>query len=131
MAEAAMVEGLIEDSIELIKKLDEGDYKPSKVIWYYYDDVDSWRLIISGGEFDKLLPKQEPHAYKIIAEAVNAKKLSSLSISEVKLMKGDDPLLGTLGFLVGTGPDNIIRANFSDTTLNGIFIKDMIIMRSA
>lgn len=131
MAEAAMVEGLIEDSIELIKKLDEGNYKPSKVIWYYYDDVDSWRLIISGDKFDKLLPKQEPHAYKIIAEAVNAKNLSSLSISEVKLMKGDDPLLGTLGFLVGTGPDNIIRANFSDTTLNGIFIKDMIIMRSA
>lgn len=131
MAETALVEGLIEDSIKLVNKLDEGDFKPSKVIWYYYEDVDAWRLIISGSEFHKLLPKQEPHAYKIIAEAINAKELPSLSVSEVKLMKGDDPLLGTLGFLVGTGPDNIIRANFSDTTLNGIFIKDMIILRSA
>lgn len=131
MAETTMVEGLIEDSIELINKLDEGDYKPAKAIWYYYDDVDTWRLIISNPEFDKLLPKQEPLAYKVIAEAVNSKELSSLSISEVKLMKSDDPLLSTLGFLVGTGPDNIIRANFSDTTINGIFIKEMIIMRSA
>lgn len=131
MAETAMVEGLVEDSIELVKKLDEGKFKPKKVIWYYYEDVDAWRLIISGDDFDKLLPKQEPHAYKIIAEAINTKQLPTLSISEVKLMKGDDPLLGTLGFLVGTGPDNIIRANFSDTTLNGIFIKNMIIMRSA
>jgi len=131
MAETAMVEGLVEDSVELIKKLDEGSYKPTKVIWYYYDDVDSWRLIISGFEFDKLLPKQEPHAYKIIAEAVNVENLSSLSISEIKLMKGDDPLLGALGFLVGTDPDGIIRANFNDTTLNGTFIKSMIIMRSA
>lgn len=131
MAEKTMVEGLIDDSIELIKELDKGAFKPSKAIWYYYEDVDSWRLILSGGEFDKLLPKQEPHAYKKIAEIVNEKELPSLSISEVKIMKGDDPLLSTLGFLVGTGPDNIIRANFSDTTLNGIFIKDMIILRSA
>ena len=131
VAETTLVEGLIEDSIELVKKLDEGQYKPTKVIWYYYDDVDSWRLIIVNSEIDKLLPKQEPLAYKIIAEAINEKDLSSLSISEVKLMKSDDPLIGTLGFLIGTGPDNIIRASFSDTTINGIFIKDMVILRSA
>lgn len=131
MAETALVEGLIEDSIELVKELDEGQYKPSKVIWYYYDDVDSWRLIIVNNEMDKLLPKQEPLAYKVIAEAINKKGLSSLSISEVKLMKSDDPLIGTLGFLMRTGPDNITKANFSDTTINGIFIKDMVILRSA
>ncbi len=131
MAETAMVEGLIEDSIELVAKLDEGKYKPSKVIWYYYEDVDAWRLIISGGAFDKLLPDKEPHVYKIIAEAVNAKELPSLSVSEIKPMKMNDPLLDALGSLIATGPDSIIRANFSDTTLNGIFIKDMIILRSA
>jgi hypothetical protein len=131
MAETALVEGLIQDSIQLVQQLDVGQYKPSKVVWYYYDDVDTWRLIVVSGEFDKMLPKNEPLAYKIIAEAINAIDLSSLSISEVKLMKSDEPLVGTLGFLVGTGPDNITQANFSNTTINGIFIKDMVILRSA
>lgn len=131
MAETALVDGLVEESIELVKELDEGKYKPSKVIWYYYDDVDSWRLIIVNNEMDKLLPKQEPLAYKVIAEAINKVDLSSLSISEVKLMRSDDPLISTLGFLMKTGPDNLVKGNFSDTTLNGIFIKDMVILRSA
>jgi hypothetical protein len=131
MAETALVDGLVEESIELVKELDEGKYKPSKVIWYYYDDVDSWRLIIVNNEMDKLLPKQEPLAYKVIAEAINKVDLSSLSISEVKLMRSDDPLISTLGFLMKTGPDNFVKGNFSDTTLNGIFIKDMVILRSA
>jgi len=131
MAETALVEGLIQDAIELVQQLDGNEYKPSKAVWYYYDDVDAWRLIIVSSEFDKLLPKSEPLAYKIIAEAINAKNLASLSISEVKLMKSDDPLIGTLGFLISTGPDNIMQANFSNTTINGIFIKDMIILRSA
>jgi hypothetical protein len=131
MAETALVDGLVEESIELVKELDEGKYKPSKVIWYYYDDVDSWRLIIVNNEMDKLLPKQEPLAYKVIAEAINKVDLSSLSISEVKLMRSDDPLISTLGFLMKTGPDNFVKGNFSNTTLNGIFIKDMVILRSA
>jgi hypothetical protein len=131
MAETALVKGLIQDSIQLVQQLDVGQYKPSKVVWYYYDDVDTWRLIVVSGEFDKMLPKNEPLAYKIVAEAINSIDLSSLSISEVKLMKSDDPLVGTLGFLLGTGPDNITQANFSNTTINGIFIKDMVILRSA
>jgi hypothetical protein len=131
MAETALVEGLIQDSIQLVQQLDVGQYKPSKVMWYYYDDVDTWRLIIVSSEFDKMLPNSEPLAYKVIAEAINATDLSSLSISEVKLMKSDDPLVGVLGFLIGTGSDNIVQANFSNTTINGIFIKDMVILRSA
>ncbi|MDG6773421.1 hypothetical protein QCB45_03675 [Thiomicrorhabdus sp. ZW0627] len=131
MAETALVESIVEDSIELIKELDNGVYKPSKVIWYYYDDVNSWRLIIVNNEIDKLLPKEEPRAYKVIAEAINKRNLSSLSISEIKLMKSDNPLIETLNFLVKTGPDGFIKATFTDTTINGIFIKDMVILRSA
>lgn len=131
MAETTLVEGLIKDSIQLILQLDIGEYKPNKVVWYYYEDVDTWRLIIVSNEFDKMLPKEEPLAYKIIAEAINKADLSSLSISEVKLLKNDDPLMGTLGFLIKTGYNNIMQANFSNTTINGIFIKDMIILRSA
>lgn len=131
MAETALVDGLVEDSIELVRGLDQMQYKPSKVLWYYYDDVDTWRLIMVNSEIDKLLPNHEPKAYKFIAEAINNISLSSLSISDIKLMKSDDPLIGTVGFLMKTDSDIIVKASFSDTTINGIFIKDLIILRSA
>jgi hypothetical protein len=46
-------------------------------------------------------------------------------------METKAPLAQSLRRLVGTGPTGIARAHFTNTTLNGIFIKEMIIMRSA
>ena len=131
MGETALVESQIEDSIKLIKRMDQGEYKPSKAFWYYHDDVDTWRLVLVGDKFNDMLPKQEPLAYKIIADLLNGEDMSTLSISDIKLMKSTEPLIATLNFLIGTGPDSIVRANFNSTTINGIFIKEMVILRSA
>ncbi len=131
MGEKTLVESQIEDSIELIKHLDSSGYQPRLGVWYYYDDVDEWRLILVGEAFDKHLPKQEPLAYKAIAEAISEKDLSSLTISEVKLMKSDEPLTHIMKVLIGTGPTGIARAHFTNTTINGVFIKEMIVLRSA
>lgn len=131
MDQEALVEARIEDSIEFVKELDKYEHKLTKAIWYYYDDVETWRLILAGPSLNKLLPKQEPLAYKFIAEAMNNKKLTSLSISEIKLMRTDDPLISTLSFLIGTDAEGVIRASFNDTTINGVFIKSMLVLRSA
>ena len=130
MAKTALVESLIEDSITLVKQLDSGIYKPNKVVWYYYADIDVWRLIVVSHAFEEMLPKQELLAYKVIAESINIKDLLSLSIAKVKLMKNDDPLINTLRFLNDTRPDNFIKVHYSDTTINGFFINDMVILRS-
>lgn len=131
MGEKTLVESQIADSIELIKHLDSSGYQLSLGVWYYYDDVDEWRLIIVGENFDKQLPQQEPLAYRVIAEAISAKNLSSITISEVKIMKSDEPLTKTMKFLIGTGPTGIARAHFRNITISGIFIKEMIVLRSA
>ena len=60
MAENTLVEGLWADSVELIKKLDEGEYSPTLAVWYFYADAEQWRLLIGGPAYDALLPKQEP-----------------------------------------------------------------------
>jgi hypothetical protein len=130
MGEKSLVEGLITDSIQLVKNLDQSKSSPSLVVWYFYEDADEWRLLIAGQAFDKLLPKQEALAYQTISEAISSSNLQSLSISLVKVVRSDDPLPKALGFLLGTPPDGIIQAHFTDTTLNGIFIKEMIIIRS-
>lgn len=126
----ALVESQISDSIALIKSLDEGD-KPSTAIWYYFPDDGEWRLLLAGQTFDALLPKEESRAYQKIAEALSKASLSSLTMSEIKLVRTDYPLLKATQHLIKTPADAIVRAHFKDTSVNGTFIKEMLILRSS
>ena len=131
MGETALVEAKVADAVKLIQELDASGERPTMAIWYFYDDADDWRLLLAGPSFDALLPKQEAVAYRKLVEAVTSLSLSSLSVSDLKIVESKAPLAQSLRRLVGTGPNGIIRAQFTNTMLNGIFIKEMIIMRSA
>jgi hypothetical protein len=131
MGEEALVTSQIADAAALVKELDSRGMSPSFVAWYYYDDAGEWRLLVAGSAFDQLLPKQEAVAYRRIVEAVSKLSLPSLTLSDVKLLRSDSTLTQALRGLIGT-PDNAVsQVHFTNTTLNGIFIKDMIVMRSA
>lgn len=131
MGEKPLVEGLIADAIELIKELDERGLSPRLAAWYFYEDAGDWRLIIASKEFDQYLQKQEALPYQKISEAISKRDLQSLSISLVKIVKTDDALPKAIGFLIETPDKGFVQASFTDTTLNGIFIKEMLIIRSA
>jgi hypothetical protein len=131
MGEKAVVESQVTDAIALIKSLDSDGAAPTLTVWYFYDDAAEWRLIIAGPAFDALLPKQEAIAYRKIVEAMAVSSLSSLTISDLKLVRTDSALPLALRSLVGTAPGGVVRAHFTDTSLMGIFIKEMIVLRSA
>lgn len=131
MGQSAVVESQIADAISLVKNLDKTGAAPTLAMWYFYDDAGEWRLVLAGPTFDALLPKQEAVAYRRLAEAMASLSLSSLSLSDLKLVTTKSPLVQAIRLLVGTPPDGVVRAHFSDTTLNGIFIKEMIVIRSA
>ncbi len=131
MGQEALVEGQIADAVALIQKLDSARLSPTLAAWYFYDDANEWRLLLAGPAFDALLPKQEIIAYRKLAEAMSDLSPASLKLSDVKLLSSQSPLPQALRLLVGTPATSIVRAHFSDTTLNGIFIKEMIILRSA
>jgi hypothetical protein len=131
MGEETLVESQISDSISLIKSLEDAGDKPTTAIWYYFSDAGEWRLLLAGQTFDALLPKDESHAYKKIAEALSKAQLSSLTISEIKLVRTDYPLLKATQHLIKTPADAVIRAHFKDTSVNGTFIKEMLILRSS
>ncbi len=131
MGEEALVESRIADTVSLVRTLESQGDKPSTVIWYYFPDADEWRLLLAGPSFDALLPKEESRAYQKVAEALNTAGVTSLTIGEVKLIKTDYPLLNATRFLIGTPPDAMIRAYFKDNRVNGIFIKEMLVLRSS
>ena len=131
MGEKTLVDSQVEDSIALVQKLDSGNDSPTLAAWFFYDDVAEWRLLIAGPSFDALLPKQEPVAYRKIVEAMNTAPLSSLTISEIKIVDNQSPLPKAIRLLIKTAPRSIIRAHFADNMLNGIFIKEMMVLRAA
>lgn len=131
MGEKALVENLVEEAINLIKKLDEAAIPVSFAAWYYYVDADEWRLILASSTLDALLPKEEAVAYRKVIDALSATSPSTLSASDLKVVATTYPLLQALVFLVRTGPQGIARVHCSDCTMNGIFIKEVVILRSA
>jgi hypothetical protein len=131
MGEAALVEGQIADAIALVKKLDARGDAPTLAVWYLYDDANEWRLLVAGPTFDAVLQKQEPIAYQKIVEAIADTKPTSLAVSDVKLIGSKTALPGAIRMMIGTGPTGIARAHCIANTINGIFIKEMIVIRSA
>jgi len=131
MGEKALVESQIADAIKLIQRLDADGRPPGLVAWYYYDDADEWRLLIAGSTFDASLPKHEAAAYRYLVETVASLSLSSLTISDLKLVGTNSPLPQALRLFIRTKSDGIVQAHCTNNTLNGIFIKEMVILRSA
>jgi hypothetical protein len=131
MAEETLVESLVTDSIKLIEHLDKQGDNPSNALWYFYSDAEEWRLLIAGPTFDKLLPKDEGQAYQKIAKAIASAKLDTLTIAEVKLIRTDDAVLKATKFVLKTPQSAVVRAYFRDNTFNGIFVKEMLVMRAA
>jgi hypothetical protein len=131
MGEEALVESQIADTITLVKSLESQGDKPSSVVWYYFPDAGEWRLLIAGPSFDALLPKEESRAYQKIAEALGTSQVTSITIGEIKLVRTDYQLLNAVRFMIGTPPDELVRAHFKDNSVNGLFIKEMLVLRSS
>jgi len=131
MGEKALVESLINEAGLLIEKLDIIEIFPTFVAWYYYDDADEWRLLIASPKLDPLLQKQEHVAYRNVIEVLSSIKSLSISVSDLKLVATSSPLLSAMKFLIKTDPHSIVRAHFNNCTMNGIFIKEIVVLRSA
>lgn len=131
MVKKALVETKLEDVRSLVEVLDKSDLKPELVAWYYYDDLDDWRLVLAGVNVDNYLSGKEAIAYKKIAEIIRDNDLSKIELADIKFVRRDNPLIKALGFLVRTTDDEFSCTGFSATTFNGVFIKEVILLRSA
>lgn len=131
MAEEPLVESYVIDSVQLVRQLDEQGDMPSNVVWCFLSDAEVWRLLVAGATFDSLLPQDQHGAYLKVASAIRSANLSSLSIADVKLLRTDDPLLVATKSVVKTPADGVVRAHFRDNTFNGLFVKEMLVLRAA
>lgn len=134
MDQEVLVESKIEETIELVRRLDASGLEPKFAAWYLYDDVNEWRFLLSSPALDPLLPKNGALAYRKVVEVMAQFPHNALAVSDLKLIPTGDKLPSSLHRFfgnVGTGPDSVKRADCSDNMLNGIFIKHIVILRSA
>lgn len=130
MGANALVEISVADAVELAKKLDAIGKSPSLVAWFYYEDADEWRLVLAGPAFEQPAAKQEV-AYRTVLEAMSNLPLTSLTASDIKIIPMATPIVDAIRMIVRTGPTGIVRAHLTNTMLNGVFIKEVVIIRSA
>jgi len=126
-----LVESLVQDSIKLVAALDQQGDALTNALWYYFSDAEEWRFLVAGSTFDRLLPKEELQAYERVAKAIANSNVDSISIANVKLVRTDDPVLVATRFVVKTAPNGVVRAHFRDNVFNGIFVKEMLVLRAA
>lgn len=131
MGEITLVESRVIDAIKLVEALDKNGISPSLVAWYFYDDVDEWRLLVAGVSLEKHLPNSEALAYREILNAFNLAGVSSIGISDVKLISLTSPLAKSISTLIRTDSNGFARAYFTNERLNGIFVKSTCIIRSS
>lgn len=132
MVEKTLVESQLADAAELVRRLDSLGETPAIVVWNYFSDATEWKLLIAGPSLDLLLPKSEAVAYQRVAEGLNKPSpLSSLTIGEIRLLRTDNPLLNMVRFLISTGPQGLVQANFSNTSINGVFVEQMVVLRAS
>jgi hypothetical protein len=128
---STLVETKIEAATDLVSRLDVAGLKPKFAAWYLYDDANEWRFLIASLTLDPLLPKQEPLAYRKVVDVLSQSGSTTLAVSDLKLLTTTDKLPSSLRMLISTGPDTITRADCQDNMINGIFIKHVIVLRSA
>lgn len=131
MGKETLVEEKIAEAGRLIQQLDKAKLHSSLAAWLYSHKARRWRLLIAGPDFDPLLPKKEALAYLKLIEAMKKIAPSSLELSDLKLIRTLNPLSQALRRFISTGEKELTRAHFASTTVNGVFIKETLILRSA
>jgi hypothetical protein len=131
MAEETLVESLVVDSGAFVRALDAQGDGPTNVLWYYDTEGGGWRLLVAGPTFDQLLPEDLALAYKRVALAIGHAEVDSLTILYVEIVKTDAPVLKATKSVLKTPKNAVVRAHYRNNSFDGMFVKEMLVLRAA
>ena len=120
---------MIEAGAQLTQKLDDLGMPISVAMWLFMPDINEWRLFFASPKLSTTGPRE---VYMQIEEARKAlgSQAERVPLSVIGLMDTNHQLVQTLGSALPTGP-GVSRVRFSKNVVNGHFIDDALIYRSA
>lgn len=127
MVDKVLTAELIDSGRSLVQTLDNSNVEVDAALWFYFSDLQNWKLILS---VPKLIRKGPRKAYEAVQKAARKMEKSgkSIPLSDVTVAKRNDPLLNLLRPAIHTGP-GISGIRFTQNVINGTLIDDAYIYR--
>lgn len=127
MVEGNLTKEKIESGAFLIRQLDREDFRASAAFWFYYSEVGSWKLVISG---DRVTSRGSKYVYRTIQKILkkHRTRLRDLSLDDFSVVRSDSELVKLLRNAIRTGYE-IGGVRFTNNVVNGRLIEDAYIYR--
>lgn len=126
MVKTELTDDLINAGESLLRHLDEQGVKTTAALWFYFTDIDAWKLVL---EVPELIEKGPKAAYKKIQTILkNLDGDAVFELDDVAIARPESPVIKVLRIAVKTGPQ-IGGIRFSNNIINGTIIEDAYIYR--
>ncbi|MCF6177955.1 MAG: hypothetical protein L3J63_01005 [Geopsychrobacter sp.] len=126
MVNSSLTDGMIQAGRALVRELDQKELSPNAAFWFYFSDIETWKLIIAEMKVGQIGPRD---IYKKIQNIIKkTPDCSSLNLDDVTLAKPDSPIVSLLRLAINTGPE-ISGIRFKQNVINGNVIEDAYIYR--
>lgn len=126
MVTYTLTEEKIKAGEALVRAGDTSNMPINAAFWFYFQDQETWKLMISVKNINKIGPKS---TYNKLQKLITKNKLKEqLPLSEIALTKYKAPILDLLRSAINTGP-GISGIRFTGNVINGQLIPDAYIYR--
>jgi hypothetical protein len=129
MVGAALTPQLIEEGAELLQALDVSGLTPDAAFWFYFSDINAWKLILAEMRVGPDGPRE---VYKQVQRTLDALSdtIKSFSLADVVVAKPDAPVVSVLKRALRV-ERNAGGVRFSQNVIDGVLIEDAYIYRLA
>lgn len=119
-------DSLIKGGEHLLKRLDESNVTIDAALWFYFSDIQSWKLLLSLPDHIKHGPKS---AYQAVQSAITELKEDlPFSLEDIGISKPEAPIFKLMRVAIKTG-NGISGIRFSNNVINGQLVEDAYIYR--
>jgi hypothetical protein len=121
-----LVETRVEAGKKLLAELDSSGFPVRSAFWNYSDES-GWKLVIASRHVRERGLRE---AYRLVNQALSELGDVDLTVSDVSLVKDDEPFVDLLASAVSTGPQALSQIRFTGNSVRGVFVQDALIYRS-
>jgi hypothetical protein len=123
----SLSEEMIRAGTNLVKELDRRDWSVAAALWFYFSDMNQWKLLLASSEVARKGPRE---AYTIIQEALAqvTEEGQPVTLTDIAVLEPSHGLLQLLSGAVSTG-GGISGIRFARNVIDGHFIDDAYIYR--
>jgi hypothetical protein len=126
MGKETLLEPQIDAGMHLLKELDNRSFDIQSALWFYYPDLDKWKLLLFSPKFD---PEKASAQYSDVFDALaKTNTVGSLSFDSIQLVFKNDKLLNLLKNIIRVKGQSKVR--MTSNYLNGFYIDDAMIYRN-